>query len=108
MHHCIEGGCACRARTTSNGDRNAVQPPLNCPLGKGGLTDVQAASATGRMVQLITDWVRGQGGAMPYASVRENGPDKGSHVHILLHVPEGLAMRLTRRWYRTSTKCPRP
>ena len=34
---------------------------------KGGLFDVQAASATGRMVKLITHWVRGQGGARPYA-----------------------------------------
>jgi hypothetical protein len=31
--------------------------------------------------------------------VRENGDRKGSHTHILLHLPPGLALRLTRRWY---------
>lgn len=75
---------------------------------KGGLTDAQAAEATGRIVKLITDWVRARGGAVPYVWVRENGPDKGSHVHILLHIPEGLGMRSSRRWFRISTKCARP
>lgn len=75
---------------------------------KSGLTDLQAAEATGRMLKLITDWARKKGFAVPYAWVRENGPDKGSHVHILLHLPEGFAMGLSRRWYRAATKCRRP
>jgi hypothetical protein len=75
---------------------------------KSGLTDLQAAEATGRMLKLITDWARKKGCPAPYAWVRENGPDKGSHVHILLHLPNGLAMSLTRRWYRAATKCRRP
>ena len=70
--------------------------------------DRDAAGATGRIVKLIRDWVRSQGGSAIYAWVRENGPDKGSHVHILLHIPEGLSLRLTRRWYRISTLCGRP
>jgi hypothetical protein len=75
---------------------------------KSGLTDLQAAEATGRMLKLITDWARKKACAAPYAWVRENGPAKGSHVHILLHLPDGLAMSLTRRWYRAATKCRRP
>lgn len=75
---------------------------------KSGLTDSQAAAATGRMLKLITDWARKKGFAVPYAWVRENGPGKGSHVHVLLHLPSGLAMSLTRRWYRAATKCRQP
>jgi hypothetical protein len=75
---------------------------------KGGLSDAQGAAATGRLLKLITDWVRGRGCAAPYVWVRENGSDKGSHVHILLHMPDGLGMRLTRRWYRATTKCSKP
>ncbi len=75
---------------------------------RSGLTDLQAAEATGRMLKLITDWARKKGGPVPYAWVRENGPDKGSHVHILVPLPNGLAMSLTRRWYRVATKCRRP
>jgi hypothetical protein len=90
----------------------AIEMPLNRHLvvhwEKGGLSDTQGAEATGRLLKLITDWVRGQGGAAPYVWVRENGRDKGSHVHILLHIPDGLGMRLTRRWYRATTKCLMP
>lgn len=69
---------------------------------KAGLTDAQAAAATGSFVKLIVDWARRHGGTS-YAWVRENGERKGSHTHILLHVPQGLSLALTRRWYRTVT-----
>jgi hypothetical protein len=75
---------------------------------KSGLTDLEAAKATGRMLKLIKDWARNKACAVSYAWVRENGLDKGTHVHILLHLPNGLAMSLTRRWYRAATKCRRP
>lgn len=69
---------------------------------KAGLTDAQAATATGSFVKLIVDWARRHGGTC-YAWVRENGERKGSHTHILLHVPRGLSLSLTKRWYRSVT-----
>jgi hypothetical protein len=71
---------------------------------KAGLTDAEAASATGNLLKLITDWLRRHGGTA-YTWVRENGDGKGSHTHILLHVPHGLNLSLTRRWYRIVTRC---
>jgi hypothetical protein len=53
---------------------------------KAGLTDAEAAGATGRLLKLIKDWLRRHGGTA-YTWVRENGDGKGSHTHILLHVP---------------------
>jgi hypothetical protein len=47
--------------------------------------------ATGRFLTLAGDWVRRQGGAMAYVWVRETGPGKGRHVHILMHLPPDLA-----------------
>jgi hypothetical protein len=69
---------------------------------KAGLTDAEAAGATGRLLKLIQDWLRRHGGTA-YTWVRENGDGKGSHTHILLHVPRGLSLRLTKRWYRLVT-----
>ena len=66
---------------------------------KAGLTDARAADATGRLLKLISDWLRRYGGTA-YTWVRENGDGKGSHSHILLHVPRGLRLGLTKRWYR--------
>lgn len=71
---------------------------------KAGLTDAEAASATGRILKLVSDWLRKHGGTS-YTWVRENGDGKGSHTHILLHVPRGLSLSLTRRWYRLVTGC---
>lgn len=69
---------------------------------KAGLTDAEAASATGRLLKLISDWLRRHGGTA-YTWVRENGDGKGSHTHILFHVPRGLSLSLTKRWYRIVT-----
>ena len=85
----------------------AIGLPFNRHLtvhwGKAGLSDSDAAFATGRMIKLIRDWVRKNGGKIAYAWVRENGADKGTHSHILLHVPQGLTLVFTRRWYRLAT-----
>ena len=85
----------------------AVGLPFNRHLtvhwAKAGLPDRQAAAATGRLVKLIRDWARKKGGEVAYAWLRENGPGKGSHSHILLHIPEGLKLSLSRRWYRRVT-----
>lgn len=79
----------------------AVGLPFNRHLtvhwAKAGLTDRQAAAATGRLVKLIRDWVRKKGGQIAHAWVRENGCGKGSHSHLLLHIPDGLTLSLSRR-----------
>jgi hypothetical protein len=86
----------------------AIGRPFNRHLSvhweRAGLTDAEAAGATGRMLKLIKDWLRRYGGTA-YTWVRENGDAKGSHTHILLHVPRGLSLRLTKRWYRLVTGC---
>lgn len=76
---------------------------LTVHWGKAGLHDAQAAAATGRLIKLMREWVRKRGGATAYAWLREEGPYKGPHSHILLHMPEGLSLAFTRRWYKRVT-----
>jgi len=67
----------------------------------GGIPDSRAAQITGRLVKLIADWVKKGGGQFAYLWVRETGNRKGTHVHILLHLPKGLQFgQMTRRWTR--------
>jgi hypothetical protein len=61
----------------------------------GGVTDDLAA--TGRWLKLAGDWIRSRGGTVSFVWVRENGPGKGAHVHILMHVPPALADPFNRR-----------
>ena len=85
----------------------AIGLPFNRHLtvhwAKAGLTDRQAAAATGRLLKFIRDWVRKKGGQVAHAWVRENGCGKGSHSHLLVHIPTGLTLSLSRRWYRRAT-----
>ena len=68
---------------------------------RGGVGDHQAAAATGKFIKLLSDWVRKRGGKSAYSWVRENGDGKGSHVHILLHLPLGWHFgQMTRRWLK--------
>ncbi len=61
----------------------------------GGVTDDLAALA--RWLKLAGDWIRSCGGRFAYIWIRESGPDKGAHVHILLHLPPELADGFDRR-----------
>lgn len=71
---------------------------------RAGILDVQAAVATGRFLTLVRDWIRKRGGCTAWEWVRENGGNKGSHVHILLHVPAGLALgAMGLRWLKRVT-----
>ena len=86
----------------------AVGLPFNRHLtihwAKAGLRDGEAAAATGRMLKLIRDWVRKRGGDIAHVWVRENGPGKGSHVHVLLHLSDGVTLGgMTKRWYKIVT-----
>jgi hypothetical protein len=53
--------------------------------------------ATMRFLQLASAWVRSQGGEWAFVWVRENGPKKGEHVHILMRIPPALAKGFRRR-----------
>jgi len=53
--------------------------------------------ATMRFLQLASAWVRSQGGDWAFVWVRENGPEKGEHVHILMRIPPALAKGFRRR-----------
>lgn len=69
-----------------------------------GVRDNEAADATSRFLKLVRDWLRKRGAGFSCAWVRENGYGKGSHVHILLHVPVGVSLSgMTRRWLRRVT-----
>ena len=68
---------------------------------KAGVTD--GLAATGRFLKLARDWLRLQGGGFAFVWVREGGPAKGEHVHILLHLPPDLApgfRRCVRGWLK--------
>jgi hypothetical protein len=75
-----------------------------------GVSDANAAEATGRLVKLAKDWVRTKGQQFACAWVRENegkNGRKGSHLHLLCHCPDGLPIgRMWRRWLRKITDKP--
>ena len=70
---------------------------------RAGMADAEAATATGDMMKLATDWMRKRGYEIAYAWVRENDTgdgSKGSHVHILYHCPEALPIGRNRMWQK--------
>jgi hypothetical protein len=74
---------------------------------QAGIPDERAAWATGRFLKLAGDWVAKRGGRFAWAWVRENGERKGSHAHILLHIPAGTRIgTMQRRWLRSVTGKP--
>jgi hypothetical protein len=68
------------------------------------MSESEAAAATGRFVKLVRDWARKNGGSVPYAWIRETGAGKGTHSHVLLHLPEGLRLNRTRQWYKQAVR----
>jgi hypothetical protein len=62
---------------------------------RGGVSD--ALAATSHFLALASAWVRSRGAGFAYVWVRESGPNKGEHVHILLRVPPDLAEDFKRR-----------
>jgi hypothetical protein len=68
-----------------------------------GIKDANAAAAVGRYLKLMRDWVSRRGGRTAWIWVRENDiagqTGKGSHVHILWHLPASLRIgSMSRRW----------
>lgn len=83
---------------------------------QAGIPDGQAAWATGRFLKLAGDWIAKRGGRFAWAWIRENDGvserlyarrNKGSHVHILLHLPAGTRIgNMQLRWLRSITGQP--
>jgi hypothetical protein len=92
----------------------AIGLPLNrwitIHFSKMGLTDADGAAATGAYLKLLSDHIRAKGGRTAWAYARENdvrGKKKGSHVHILAHVPSGIDLgRMHKRWCRRIGRRP--
>ncbi|MEP2990614.1 MAG: hypothetical protein ABJN65_07055 [Parasphingorhabdus sp.] len=78
---------------------------------KGGLTDREAAWATGRFIKYCSDWMRHHRSPCVWLWVRENDGDQGrigTHVHILFHVPPDLAplfRKFPYRWIKLISTC---
>jgi hypothetical protein len=82
-----------------------IGAPLNRMLtihfDKAGISD--PVKATGQLLKLMGDWLRCYSTGITAVWVREAGPEKGEHVHILLSVPPpilGLFTRRQRGWFK--------
>ena len=67
------------------------------------------AKATGRYLDLLGKMLLRHGGRAAWLWVHENGPGKGGHCHMLVHVPAalvGILGRLQRGWLRKITGNP--
>lgn len=115
----------CQRLISGAREAKAIALPLNrmvtVHLERAGVADTEAAGAIGRLLKLYREWLTKaparsakqarlskasarRGGQAAALWVRENGPSKGSHVHILLHVPEGVNLgSRTRRWVELAT-----
>lgn len=63
------------------------------------IRDRDAVAAIGQYIKLNADWMASRGYRLKWVWVRENPPGKGSHVHILLHIPPELAKDRTKLQY---------
>lgn len=70
------------------------------------VADGHAAAVVGRFLRLIRDWLRKRGERTAWTWVRENsGDEKGSHAHILIHVPANAPWTgwRVRRWFERAS-----
>jgi hypothetical protein len=112
LKHCKKGSWWLTPAQTDNVTRAChyalrIGLPLNRSVTinwqAGGVQD--SVRASGRFLKLTRDWLHRRGSGFAYVWVRESGSRVGEHVHILLHVPAGLARRLSelqRRWLKAS------
>lgn len=76
-------------------------------LERAGIPDRGAVTAIRRFLTRLRDWLRKQGLRTAYAWARESGPVIGSHVHILVHIPDGVSLgRRSRRWIEAVSGAP--
>jgi hypothetical protein len=67
------------------------------------------AKATGRFIDLMTKALARHGSGTAWLWTHENGPRKGGHCHLLIHVPADLVpvlTRLQRGWLRSISGQP--
>lgn len=67
----------------------------------GGISD--PVKATGQLLKLMGDWLRCYNTGITAVWVREAGPTKGEHVHILLSIPPPILRsftRMQRGWFK--------
>lgn len=70
---------------------------------RAGISDRDGARFVGRLLKRAGEHVRRAHGKIAAIWVRENGEGKGAHVHIVLHLPDGLVLRNhTRRWIKAA------
>ena len=82
-----------------------IGKPLNRMLtvhfDKAGISD--SVKATGQLLKLMGDWLRCNNTGITAVWVREAGPQKGEHAHILLSIPPpilGSFTRMQRGWFK--------
>jgi len=64
-----------------------------------GIAEADATRFIGRLLKLAREYSRRRGGGFAAVWSRENGDDKGGHVHILMHLPADLPLTgRTRKW----------
>lgn len=74
-----------------------------------GVPLAHMTKATGRFLDLMGKAIARHGGQTAWVWVAENGPGKGGHVHLLVHVPGHLVpvlTRLQRGWVKAITGRP--
>ena len=71
---------------------------------RAGIVDDKAMAATTAFLKSLREWA----GVATYIWMRENGDGKGSHLHILAHVPAGKRWHAApaRRWLERITGNP--
>lgn len=63
------------------------------------IPDSEGATFVTRLLSAVRRSLKKQGVEQAAIWVRENGPGKGGHVHILMHIPAAINLRnMTRRW----------
>ena len=68
-----------------------------------GIAESDGTRFVGRLLALVGKHVRRAEGKLAAVWAREGGEGKGGHVHILLHVPQGVTLRnRTRRWIKAA------
>lgn len=86
------------ARNAFEGGR-VFQRHWTVHYGLAGIAPNDGARFVGNLLDLVKKQARRDGGEASAIWVRECASRKGEHVHILLHLPDGMSLRnRTRRW----------
>lgn len=68
-------------------------------LERAGIPDSMGAAFVTRLLDTARRYLKRRGAELVAIWVRENSPESGSHVHILLHLSKPVNLRnLTRKW----------